>query len=80
MPQNVRFLEASKFEEANAKMFLVGGFSKRADVLESVGVASPYISAILQIQSFYIAANEIALARDLDPDKPRHLKKVTETV
>jgi glucosamine--fructose-6-phosphate aminotransferase (isomerizing) len=35
---------------------------------------------MLQIQSFYRAANALALARGLDPDRPPHLAKVTETM
>jgi glucosamine--fructose-6-phosphate aminotransferase (isomerizing) len=32
------------------------------------------------IQSFYRLANALAIARGLDPDRPPHLRKVTETV
>ncbi len=35
---------------------------------------------ILLIQSFYRLANDLSLARGLDPDSPPHLNKVTETV
>jgi glutamine---fructose-6-phosphate transaminase (isomerizing) len=38
------------------------------------------IEPMLQIQSFYRAAVQISLARGLDPDRPPHLKKITETV
>jgi glucosamine--fructose-6-phosphate aminotransferase (isomerizing) len=41
--------------------------------------ADPLISPILQIESFYRLANALALARGLDPDRPPHLTKVTET-
>lgn len=40
----------------------------------------PVLEPILQVQSFYRAAAALALARGLDPDRPRHLSKVTETV
>jgi len=44
-------------------------------------VAAPSIlQPMLQIQSFYRAANAMALARGRDPDRPAVLKKVTETV
>ena len=39
----------------------------------------PLLEPILQIQSFYRAANALAVARGLDPDRPPHLAKVTET-
>lgn len=40
----------------------------------------PYCAPLLQILSFYRAANTLALARGRDPDRPPHLNKVTETV
>jgi glucosamine--fructose-6-phosphate aminotransferase (isomerizing) len=47
--------------------------------LPTIGSA-PLLEPILQIQSFYRAANALALARGLDPDNPPHLRKVTETL
>ncbi|QIK78586.1 SIS domain-containing protein [Sphingomonas piscis] len=38
------------------------------------------IEPMLQIQSFYRAVNALALARGFNPDQPRNLRKVTETV
>ena len=35
---------------------------------------------MLMLQSFYRMANALAVARGLDPDRPPHLRKVTETV
>jgi glucosamine--fructose-6-phosphate aminotransferase (isomerizing) len=40
----------------------------------------PAIEPMLQIQSFYRAANALSVARGLDPDRPPHLRKVTETL
>jgi fructoselysine-6-P-deglycase FrlB-like protein len=31
------------------------------------------------IQSFYVAAVKLARMRNIDPDNPRHLQKVTRT-
>jgi glucosamine--fructose-6-phosphate aminotransferase (isomerizing) len=42
--------------------------------------AHPLIEPMLQIAAFYRAANAISLARGLDPDRPPHLTKVTETL
>ncbi len=42
--------------------------------------AHPVIEPLLQIQSFYRAANHLALMRGYDPDRPPHLAKVTETI
>lgn len=40
----------------------------------------PVLEPIVRIQGFYRLANNLALARGLDPDSPPHLRKVTETV
>ena len=37
------------------------------------------LDPILAIQSFYVMAAALAVARGLDPDQPRHLSKVTKT-
>jgi glucosamine--fructose-6-phosphate aminotransferase (isomerizing) len=42
--------------------------------------APALLQPMLQIQSFYRAANALALARGVDPDRPPHLAKVTETI
>src|SRR5438874_6548920 len=44
-----------------------------------VPAADPLVMPILQISSFYRLANALAAARGLDPDRPPHLAKVTET-
>ncbi len=41
--------------------------------------AVPDLDPILAIQSFYVMAAELSRARGMDPDKPRHLNKVTKT-
>lgn len=42
--------------------------------------AHPATQPILQIQSFYRAAEALSRARGLNPDRSRHLSKVTETI
>ncbi len=42
--------------------------------------AHPVIEPLLFAQAFYRMANALSLARGLDPDRPPHLNKVTETV
>ncbi|WP_095138281.1 SIS domain-containing protein [Pseudomonas sp. Irchel s3a10] len=39
----------------------------------------PALDPILAIQSFYVMAAGLAVARGMDPDQPRHLSKVTRT-
>jgi glucosamine--fructose-6-phosphate aminotransferase (isomerizing) len=41
--------------------------------------AHPIIQPLLLAQSFYKLANALAVARGCDPDRPPHLRKVTET-
>jgi glucosamine--fructose-6-phosphate aminotransferase (isomerizing) len=48
-------------------------------LLPSVAGAHPFAAPILLIQSFYLLAEKLAWARRRDPDRPPHLKKVTET-
>lgn len=38
------------------------------------------VAPILAVQAFYRAADALSRRRGLDPDRPRHLRKVTETV
>jgi len=41
--------------------------------------ATPDLDPIVAIQAFYVMAAKLSAARGLDPDKPRHLSKVTRT-
>ena len=70
---------------------LAAGMAARGASVISAGVAAgmgtelpaipadPLTAPILQIASFYRLANALALARGLDPDRPPHLSKITET-
>jgi glucosamine--fructose-6-phosphate aminotransferase (isomerizing) len=49
-------------------------------VLPTRADTHPVLAAIAQIQSFYGLANALAVARGFDPDRPPHLKKVTQTL
>jgi glucosamine--fructose-6-phosphate aminotransferase (isomerizing) len=56
-------------------------------VLEAAGAGAlpalpglhPALAPLCQVQGFYLALDRLALARGLDPDRPRNLTKVTET-
>ena len=69
---------ASEISERGARVFLAGGEAAGATTLPSIR-CSPLLEPLVQIQSFYRAANALAVARGLDPDRPPHLAKVTET-
>lgn len=45
-----------------------------------VPATHPTLAPLVAVQAFYRAANALSLARGLDPDRPPHLRKVTETV
>jgi glucosamine--fructose-6-phosphate aminotransferase (isomerizing) len=62
-----------------AKLMVAGTGPAPASELRLLD-APAVLQPMLQIQSFYRAANALSLARGLDPDRPPHLAKVTETV
>jgi glucosamine--fructose-6-phosphate aminotransferase (isomerizing) len=64
--------------QRGARVFLAGADAAGATLLPSIRCA-PLLEPILQVQSFYRAAESLATARGLDPDHPPHLAKVTET-
>jgi glucosamine--fructose-6-phosphate aminotransferase (isomerizing) len=41
--------------------------------------ATPDLDPIVAVQAFYVMAAQLAEARGMDPDRPRHLSKVTRT-
>lgn len=51
-----------------------------AGVLPSVPGVPPEIAPLCACQSFYMALARLAVARGCDPDRPPHLRKVTETI
>jgi glucosamine--fructose-6-phosphate aminotransferase (isomerizing) len=70
---------AAELAQRGARVFLAGGNAHGAVSLPTIGCA-PLLEPIVQVQSFYRAANALALARGLDPDRPPHLAKVTKTL
>jgi glucosamine--fructose-6-phosphate aminotransferase (isomerizing) len=50
-----------------------------ATALPGLTNVNAFVAPILLIQSFYLLAEQLAWARGRDPDRPPHLKKVTET-
>ena len=70
---------AREFASRGARILSAGVPGAPGTILPVVP-ADPLIAPILQIASFYRLANAVAVARGLDPDRPRHLSKVTETL
>lgn len=63
----------------HARVFAADGRQPAATALPTVD-AHPVIEPMLQILSFYRAAETLSRTRGLDPDRPPHLSKVTETL
>ena len=70
---------SAEFAARGARVLIAGADAAGAISLPAIA-SHPVVEPLLTIQSFYRMANELALARGLDPDRPPHLNKVTETV
>jgi glutamine---fructose-6-phosphate transaminase (isomerizing) len=70
---------ADELASRGADVLIAGADVARATVLPSQA-AHPAIEPLLFMQSCYRMVNALALARGIDPDRPAHLTKVTETV
>lgn len=70
---------AATLSEKGAEVFVAEEGEAAPGRLPVVPGLHPATAPIAMIQSFYGLANAVALARGLDPDRPPHLKKVTET-
>lgn len=64
-----------RLKSARARLLIVG-----ADGLPTVRAMHPLLEPILMIESTYLAIEALACALGRDPDAPRMLRKVTETV
>ncbi len=71
---------AEEFRRRGARVWSASQEDASADALPVVTAPHPLCAPLLAIQSFYRAANALALRRGYDPDVPPHLNKVTETV
>ena len=60
-------------------LIIAGGSAAGAIVLPTLD-ALPEIAPILLVQSAYRLIAALAMRRGFDPDRPAHLRKITETV
>lgn len=67
------------FIDRRAQVIMTGGEQGGALTLPFLPDLHPVLAPIATIQSFYRFAVSLSLARGLDPDRPPHLRKVTET-
>lgn len=65
--------------ERGGTVFVAGPTTTRAIPLPSA-IADSVIEPLLQVQSFYRAVNAVSIRRGKDPDRPRNLAKLTETL
>ncbi|MEH3108322.1 MAG: SIS domain-containing protein [Sphingomonas fennica] len=70
---------AALFAERGAEVLLCDAADPAATLPSAAIPAAPLLEPILMIQAFYGMANALSLARGLDPDRPPHLRKVTQT-
>lgn len=69
---------ARRLGEQGASVMMAGGGDP--GTLPVPRAPDPALAPILQIQAFYRMANALACERGHDPDRPRHVQKVTHTV
>lgn len=69
---------AERFAASGSTVFCAGTCAAGAHELASLN-ASPGLQPIVLAQSFYRAVDSLASARGCDPDRPRHITKITRT-
>lgn len=63
-----------------AMAFVTSPAVQHASTLKAVDAGHPLTSPLTLIASFYAMVEQMAIASGIDPDRPRHLQKVTKTV
>ncbi len=71
---------ADQIADKDAKVFVTSDCATRANCLPVARTSHPLTDPISLIVSFYAMVEQVAVSRGINPDEPRHLKKVTETV
>lgn len=71
---------ADALSDKGAKVFVLSSKSRKATPLPHVRTDHWLTDPISAIVSFYGMVETVAVERGIDPDTPRHLNKVTETV
>lgn len=69
-----------KLVAKGANVFVTSDLPTTANRLAHIKTDHPLTQPITTIASFYKMAEKLSRSRGIDPDKPRHLSKVTETV
>ncbi len=71
---------ADELAAKGAAVFVTSAKASAATSLPTARTAHPLTDPIALIVSFYAMVEKVAVSRGINPDAPRHLKKVTETV
>ncbi len=71
---------ADELAGKGAEVFATSGRVRTARSLPRVRTGHPLTDPIALIVSFYAMVEAVARARGIDPDRPRHLRKVTESL
>ena len=70
----------ARLRVAGATVLAVEPGAPAAGRLPYADPGHPFLEPVTMVQSFYRCAEETARLRGRDPDRPRMLRKVTETV
>lgn len=71
---------ADQIASKGAQVFVTSERAQHATPIGHCRTDHPLADPISLITSFYAMVEKVATSRGINPDKPRHLKKVTETV
>ena len=71
---------ASEMSGRGARVLLAAPADVPERTLTLASTELPSLDPIAAIQSFYLMADALSRSRGLDPDRPRHLRKVTVTL
>lgn len=71
---------AEEMAEKGAEVFVTSDKAAKATPLPTARTAHPLTDPVSLIVSFYAMVEVVAVAREINPDTPRHLRKVTETL
>ncbi|MCU9850074.1 SIS domain-containing protein [Defluviimonas sp. WL0024] len=71
---------ADEIAGKGAIVFATSDKAARASRLPAARTSHPLTDPISLIVSFYAMVEQVAVSRGVNPDEPRHLRKVTETV
>ncbi len=70
---------AEMLHDKGARVFAAFDGPRVGTTLPIAANLHPVVAPLAMVQSFYLMANALSLSRGMDPDRPAHLHKITET-